>query len=117
MLPVTQPRSNGNGNGHAESDGGGCGSGCGTGNSTCGAGLEKVYPTTAVRYGAMNWIGEFSYRPGTVFKCGAKVVIESDRGTEIGQQVSLSCNGCSHQVTRAQIQSYIHNSGPEFYRL
>lgn len=88
--------------------------GCG---KSCGAGLEKVYPTTAVRYGAMNWIGEFAYKPGTVFSCGAKVVIETDRGVEIGQQVSVSCGGCSKSISRDQIKSYIDESGPEFYRL
>ena len=92
----------------------GCGTTCGT---NCGAGLEKIFPTTAVRFSAMNWIGEFAYRPGTTFRCGAKVVIETDRGIELGQQVSLSCNGCSKQVTRDQIQAYIQNSGPEFYKL
>lgn len=94
--------------------GGSAGGGCGT---SCGAGLEKVYPTTAVRFGAMNWIGEFSYRPGTVFRCGGKVVIQTDRGTEIGEQVSLTCNGCSNSVSREQIRRYIDYSGPEFYEL
>ena len=88
--------------------------GCG---KNCGAGLEKVYPSTAVRYGSMNWIGEFSYRPGTVFRCGAKVVIETDRGVEIGQQVSLSCGGCSKAISRDQVKQYVEASGPEFYRL
>ncbi len=88
--------------------------GCG---SNCGSGLEKIYPTTAVRFGAMSWIGEFSYKSGTTFRCGAKVVIATDRGVEIGQQVSLSCNGCSKQVTREQILSYVKHSGPEFYKL
>lgn len=88
--------------------------GCGT---RCGEGLEKVYPTTAVRFGAMNWLGEFSYRPGTTFRCGAKVVIRTERGTELGQQVSLSCNGCNKQVTREQIRAFIESSGAEFYRL
>lgn len=87
--------------------------GCGTG---CGAGLEKIYPTTAVRYGAMRWVGEFSVRQGSVFTCGGKVVIQTDRGTEIGEQVSLTCNGCSKSVNREQIKRYINNCGPEFYR-
>lgn len=105
-LPVAKDKTRGESHG--------CGTTCGT---SCGAGLEKHYPTTAVRYGAMNSIGEFSYKPGTVFKCGAKVVIESDRGVELGQQVSLSCNGCSKQVTREQIQRYVQTSGPEFFKL
>lgn len=96
--------------------GGSCGTGGGCGTS-CGSGLEKVYPTTAVRFGAMRWIGEFQYRPGTVFKCGAKVIIETDRGTEVGEQVSLTCNGCDKSVSREQIRRYVETSGPEFYEL
>ncbi|MCG3127929.1 MAG: hypothetical protein CHACPFDD_02802 [Phycisphaerae bacterium] len=92
----------------------GCGDTCGT---SCGAGLEKVYPSTAVRYGAMRMIGEFTYRPNTVFKCGAKVVVQTDRGIELGEQVSLTCHGCDKSVSRDQISRYIQNSGPEFYRL
>ena len=79
--------------------------------------MEKIYPTTAVRYGAMNWIGEFEYKPGTVFKCGAKVVVQTDRGLELGQQVSLTCNGCEKSVSREQIKNYVQHSGSEFYRL
>jgi len=101
-LPVN------NGDAHHED------AGCGT---HCGAGLEKIYPASAVRYGAMNWIGEFTYRPGSVFKCGGKVVIETDRGIELGEQVSLSCNGCGRSVSREQIKLFIDNSGPEFYKL
>lgn len=88
--------------------------GCGT---SCGAGLEKIYRTTGVRYGAMNWIGEFRLKPGSVFRCGAKVVIQSDRGIELGRQVSLTCHGCDKSVTREQIKRYIENSGAEYYRL
>ena len=88
--------------------------GCG---STCGAGLEKVYPTTVIRFGVMNWIGEFSYKPRTVFKCGAKVVIQTDRGIELGEQVSLTCNGCDKCVTREQIAAYVKKSGNEHFRL
>jgi hypothetical protein len=38
-------------------------SGCNP-NSRCGNGLEKIYPTCAVRFGFMNEIGEFRYAPG-----------------------------------------------------
>src|SRR2546423_1873523 len=34
---------------------------------TCGNGLEKIYPTCAVRYGYMSYIGEFRYAPGILF--------------------------------------------------
>jgi len=82
-----------------------------------GAGPEKSYPTSGVRYGAMNWIGEFRLPPQTVLKPGVKVVVQSDRGIEIGEQVSLTCHGCTPSVNRDQIKRYVDTSGPEFYRL
>ncbi len=107
---VSLPQQPGDADKPAEGHSGGCG-------SSCGAGMEKVYPSTAVRYGAMNWIGEFQYKPGQVFKCGGKVIIQTDRGVEIGEQVSVSCGGCDKAVSRDQIKEYVRNSGPEFYRL
>jgi cell fate regulator YaaT (PSP1 superfamily) len=83
----------------------------------CGNGLEKIYPTCAVRYGYMNYIGEFRYAPGMLFGCGAKVVIQTMRGIEIGQQVSLTCTGCDKSIKRETILDYVQNSGPEFFRL
>lgn len=86
-------------------------------NGHCGNGLEKVYPTCAVRYGHMNLIGEFRYAPGMLFGCGQKVVIQTERGTEVGQQASLTCSGCSKSIDREQIKTYVKNSGPDFMRL
>lgn len=83
----------------------------------CGNGLEKIYPTCAVRYGYMGFIGEFKYAPGMLFGCGAKVVIQTMRGIEIGQQVSLTCTGCDKSIKRQQVLDYAKNSGPDFYRL
>ncbi len=83
----------------------------------CGNGLEKVYHTTAVRYGYMKHVGEFSHPPGMKFTCGAKVVVQTVRGVELGEQVSLSCNGCDKHVSRAQLKEYIRNSGADSYRL
>jgi cell fate regulator YaaT (PSP1 superfamily) len=83
--------------------------------SRCGNGLEKIFPTTAVRFGYMKTVGEFTHHPDMVFSCGAKVVIQTQRGIEIGEQVSLTCNGCSKSVTREQIQTYIDNSGRDAY--
>ena len=83
----------------------------------CGNGLEKIYPTCAVRYGFMNYIGEFRYAPGMLFGCGGKVVIQTMRGIEIGQQVSLTCTGCDKSIKRETILDYVQNSGPEFFRL
>lgn len=94
----------------------GGGGGCDP-NARCGNGLEKIYPTCAVRYGYMRFIGEFSYAPGVLFGCQNKVVIQTDRGTEIGEQVSLTCTGCEKSVNRDQMRAYAKNSGTDFFRL
>ncbi len=78
---------------------------------------EKTYSSIGVRYGAMNWIGEFRLPSQTDPKRGTKVVIQSDRGIELGEPVSLTCQGCRPSVRRDQIREYIDCSGPEFYRL
>ena len=95
----------------------GCGS-CGAGSalagqSRCGNGLEKIYPTTAVRLGFMRHIGEFSHAPDMKFTCGAQVVIQSRRGIEIGEQVSLTCNGCDKSVTREQMKKWVSRNGAD----
>jgi cell fate regulator YaaT (PSP1 superfamily) len=96
---------------------GGCGSCGGDSGERCGNGLEKIYPTTGIRFGFMKHIGEFTHAEGMKFGCGVKVVIKTQRGIEIGEQVSLTCSGCDKSVTRQQIQTYIENCGPEFYEL
>jgi cell fate regulator YaaT (PSP1 superfamily) len=92
---------------------------CGTcdPNAQCGNGLEKVYPTCAVQFGAMRFIGEFRYAPGMMFGCGQKVVIATERGTEVGEQKSLTCSGCDKSISRDQIKTYAKNSGREFFQL
>jgi len=107
-LPVNNPS--------ADPPESGCGTGCNP-NAKCGNGLEKIYPSCAVRYGYMGYIGEFRYSPGVLFGCGGKVVIQTPRGTEIGEQKSLTCSGCEKSISRQQIMKYVKNSGPEFYRL
>ncbi len=97
---------------------GGCGS-CGTDRggdgSRCGNGLEKIYPTTAVRFGFMRYIGEFSHAVDMKFTCGAKVVIQTRRGIEMGEQVSLTCNGCDKSVTRDQMRDWVDSCGEDSY--
>ena len=75
---------------NALAQGSGCAN-CGSGkfqsqNGACGNGLEKIYPTTAVRFGHMRYIGEFSHPPAMKFTCGARVVIQTKRGIEIGSE-------------------------------
>lgn len=94
---------------------GGCGSG-GCSSGTCGEGLEKVYPTAVVRYGYMKQVGEFRYPNSDMkFGCGAKVIIQTNRGIEFGEMVSVSCDGCDKCVSREQIRSYVNASGPDYF--
>lgn len=82
----------------------------------CGNGMEKIYPTCAVRYGYMGYIGEFRYSPKTIFNCGGKVVVQTNRGIELGEQVSLTCTGCDKSISREDVVGYAKRSGPEFYQ-
>lgn len=94
---------------------GSCGSGSNGGKSTCGNGLEKIYPTTAIRFGYMKQIGEFTHSEDMKFSCGAKVIIQTKRGLEMGDQVSLTCNGCDKSVTREQMKDWVDASGDDSY--
>lgn len=98
---------------------GGCAS-CGVGELManavrCGNGLEKIYPTTAVRYGFMRYIGEFSHAQDMKFTCGAKVIIQTRRGIEVGEQVSLSCSGCEKSVPRDKIKEWVDRCGEDSF--
>jgi cell fate regulator YaaT (PSP1 superfamily) len=93
----------------------GSGGGCSSG-EPCGSGLEKVYPTVAVRYGYMHTVGEFRYAsPDMKFGCGANVIIQTRRGIEFGEMVSLTCDGCDKSVSREQIKRYVAASGSDYY--
>lgn len=93
-----------------------CG-GCASANEWCGNGLEKIYPATAVRFGRMRHIGEFSYPADMKFTCGAKVVVATDRGIELAEQVSLTCFGCDRAVSREKMRAYAEASGGDAYQL
>ncbi|MBU0618488.1 MAG: hypothetical protein KKI02_12290 [Planctomycetes bacterium] len=77
---------------------------------------ESCAPACGVRYGAMSWIGEFRLPAQVIPKCGTKLVIESERGIELGEQVDLLCRGREPLVDRTQVRSYVDSSGSEFYR-
>jgi len=78
---------------------------------------ERVVPTTLVRYGHMGLIGEFTSPPQAKYCCGAKVVIQTDRGIELGEAVSLTSPGCENPIRREQILRYVEVCGPEYLRL
>jgi len=70
-----------------------------------------------VRYGYLRNMGEFPYdgdvRPG----CGAKVVLQTRRGTEMAEVVTTTCSngGCAKSVTRDKMMDYIKASGGSDY--
>ena len=93
---------------------------CGTGRALADAshsdnGVEKAYLTTGVRFGYIRYIGEFTYPPDLRFTCGAKVVIQTQRGIELGEQVALTCTGCDKSVTPEQIKEWVKHSGEDTY--
>jgi len=76
----------------------------------------KAPALTICRYGAMNWAGEFTHRPDALQRCGAPVVVQTERGIELGQQLELCCESHPACVSREQIRRYVDNSGPDFCR-
>ena len=75
---------------------------------------ESTVYTTAVRYGYLNIVGEFEYSSGTRFECGSKVIIQTERGIEIGDHISLTCGGCSNSIDRSHMASYAEASGKDY---
>ena len=78
------------------------------------AGDEGESLICAVRYGLMSYIGEFRYSPKALEGCGGRVVVQTNRGIEIGERVSLTCSGCSRAVARQQMETYTRTSGTDF---
>ena len=77
---------------------------------------ENGPSTCGVRYGAMNWIGEFRLSAHLLPQCNDKVVIQSERGIELGEVSNLLCHSRQPAIDRAQVKAYVDNSGNEFYR-
>ncbi len=75
-------------------------------------------PGVLVRYGAMNWIGEFSVKASLKLGCGEKLVIQTDRGIELGEPLASQCSRCSKErvPSPGAVQQYVENSGQEFCR-
>ena len=76
---------------------------------------ENTYPTTAVRFGYMRYIGEFSHPPDLKYTCNAKLIIQTKRGIEMGEQVPFTCEGCEQAATREQTQQWVKASGQDSF--
>lgn len=69
-----------------------------------------------IRYGAMNWVGEFLVDPKLESPANAKIVIQTERGIELGERIGSQCGRCGKFVEPATVDEYIKNSGPDFFR-
>lgn len=81
-------------------------------NAKQGGGTATAEFVRPVRYGAMRVLGEFSARPSLKLNCGQKVVVETDRGIELGEPVGVC--GCDRKMPKERVDEYVKNSGPEF---
>ncbi|HEX2971185.1 MAG TPA: regulatory iron-sulfur-containing complex subunit RicT, partial [Tepidisphaeraceae bacterium] len=77
----------------------------------------EIPRSVVVSYGHLRLLGEFAYDGDTRPCCGAKVVLRTRRGTELGQVMTTTCPeySCSRSITREQLQTYIGNSGASDY--
>jgi cell fate regulator YaaT (PSP1 superfamily) len=81
------------------------------------SGSRKPGPVTLlVRYGAMAWVGEFTARPGTRPGCYTPLVVQTERGIELGQPLRFCSSSCPISIPQDAVRTYVHNSGPEFCR-
>ena len=66
---------------------------------------------TAVRFGYMRYVGEFTHPPEVRYTTAAKVIIQTKRGIELGEQVPLTCNGCERSVPREKMRAWVQECG------
>ncbi|UCD28534.1 MAG: hypothetical protein JSV03_15870, partial [Planctomycetota bacterium] len=60
---------------------------------------------------------EFSYPQNMKIPCGATVVVSTERGIELGEQVEMTCVDCPNIVTKEQMYNYAQASGGDTYKL
>jgi len=80
--------------------------------------LEAPPPKTmVVRYGFLREIGEFPSDLTSKVGCGTKLIVRTDRGTELGEMLTTTCGngGCNKSITRDKLLAYIENSGGRDY--
>ncbi|QDU71252.1 regulatory iron-sulfur-containing complex subunit RicT [Mucisphaera calidilacus] len=73
--------------------------------------------TIVVRYSYQRKVGEFPYDGDSVPGCGSKMIIRTDRGTEIAEMLTTTCAnaGCGKSVSRKEMLEYIKRSGGKDY--
>ncbi len=84
---------------------------------------QKIYDrleppkTMVVRYGQQKLVAEYPYEGDAKPGCGSKLVVRTDRGTEIAEMLTTTCpnSGCYKSVSRQEMLDYIENSGGKDY--
>ena len=84
---------------------------------------QKIYDrlqppsTMVVRYGYQRLVAELKYDGDAKPGCGSKLVIRTDRGTELAEMLTTTCPnaGCGKSVSRKEMLDYIQASGGRDY--
>jgi cell fate regulator YaaT (PSP1 superfamily) len=88
-----------------------------SGGTLCVGEQEETKPSIAVRYGYGRLIGEFKPpQEELLIVPNSKLVIQTGRGIEFGELVTRTCGGCSGCVSKKQVDTYVANSGNEYFR-
>lgn len=75
---------------------------------------KQAAKTMAIRYGYMQQIGDFEYNGSKSLYPKTKVIVQTERGMELGQVVSYTCPTCSGVcVAREKIEKYVDQSGQD----
>ncbi|UCG32212.1 MAG: hypothetical protein JSU68_11155 [Phycisphaerales bacterium] len=79
---------------------------------------KKPPPSTVLaRYGRMRHVGEFLVpRSLDAASCRGKLILQTERGVEIGEPIPLTCTLCVSAVSRDQVREYVRNSGADSLR-
>lgn len=80
---------------------------------------RKVYDaleapkSIVVRYGYQKMVAELPYNGSDKPGCGSKMVVRTQRGTEMAEMLTTTCanSGCAKSVSRKDMLKYIENSG------
>ena len=72
--------------------------------------------TVLVRYGKIGLVGQFRHSERSLPSVYTRVVVQTDRGLEMGEVISPSAahRGCTCILPREKIDSYVAESGPDY---
>jgi len=72
--------------------------------------------TVLVRYGKVSLVGQFRHNERVLPSLHTKVVVQTDRGLEMGEIISPTAahRGCSCTISNEKIDEYVAASGPNY---